>query len=183
MGKENTGKNRQKVAKWIIEMLPKKCCNCGSGKNIQYHHIVPATCGGNDVPSNIAVLCCDCHSKVHYGKGGVINHGDCVKRGMAEAKKRGTHFGKKSADYDGIMSLIAKHSTKFNSRYELDFLYTESEIAEMAGVKMSLYHKCQRMLIEAMQKEEWPYEFEKPKQILPHALYDHYIRKLRGDAV
>jgi len=45
------------------------CCNCGTdcGKEIEYHHIVPLCCGGNDTVGNLAPLCPDCHSLVTFG--------------------------------------------------------------------------------------------------------------------
>ena len=168
--------SREKVAKWLQDMLPKKCMNCGATKNLQYHHIVPARYGGGDVPTNIAVLCGDCHSKVHYAKDGVINHGDCVRAGMIEARKRGVHLGRKCADYEKVMRLIAENSTQFNPLS----MTTETEIMEMAGVKNVCYAKCKRMLIEAMGKDEWPYEWERPKMIANRPTYDRVLKKARG---
>ena len=179
MSRDTNGKNRQIVAKWLRDMLPKKCCNCGATKNLQYHHIVPAICGGNDVPTNIAVLCGDCHSKVHYGKGEVINHGECIKRGQAEAKKRSVRLGKKPGDYEKIMRLIAERSTQFNE----GSMTTEHEIMAEAGVKEVCYAKCKRMLFAAMSEDEWPYEWAKPTQVRNMPLYDRVIKKMRGTAI
>ena len=41
------------------------CVNCGSSEGIEYHHIVPLACGGNNVFTNIVPLCWECHSKAH----------------------------------------------------------------------------------------------------------------------
>ena len=51
------------------------CANCGSDKDIQYHHIVPILYGGTNNLSNIVPLCRFCHGKAHgrfsisYGSG------------------------------------------------------------------------------------------------------------------
>lgn len=46
------------------------CCNCGRecGGEIEYHHVVPLESGGNDIESNLAPLCYECHSMVHFQK-------------------------------------------------------------------------------------------------------------------
>ena len=48
------------------KLLGSVCCNCGAdvGDAIEYHHIVPLSGGGNDIMSNLAPLCPDCHSIV-----------------------------------------------------------------------------------------------------------------------
>ena len=167
---------REMVSKWIRDMLPKKCVNCGSTISLTYHHIVPVTYGGNDVPSNIAVLCSDCHSKVHYGKAGIINHNECVKLGIAKARERGIKVGRKPIDYEKVMRLISEKSTQFND----DSLVTEREIAEEAGVKYTTYAKCKRKLFAAMEQETWPYDWPKPTFRRNYPLYEHCIKELRG---
>lgn len=49
-------------------LLGSICCNCGTecGKDIEYHHIVPLERGGRDVLSNLAPVCYDCHTKIHF---------------------------------------------------------------------------------------------------------------------
>ena len=170
---------REKPAKWIRDMLPKKCMNCGSTKGIIYHHIVPVTLGGNEVPSNIAVLCSVCHGKVHLGKDGVIDHGQLVKSGQERARKNGKTIGRPSADGENIIRAIAEQSTQFNE----NSLVTEAEIREQLGIKNVCYTKYKRKLIAAMQEEVWPYEWEKPKVVKYRPLYDRVIKKMRGDAV
>lgn len=173
---------RPTVAKWIKEMLPKKCMNCGSEKDLVYHHIVPVSVGGNDIPSNIAVLCVSCHGRLHYGKDGVMVHGDQVKEGMKRAKARGVQFGPKTGikakkDHEKVMRLIAENSTQFNP----ESMTTEPEIMEMAGVKPVCYHECKRELLAAMELPEWPYEWEKPVKYLDHPLYEHYLLRVRAE--
>ena len=49
-------------------MLGTVCCNCGKEcqGEIEYHHIVPLERGGKDVISNLAPVCYDCHTKIHF---------------------------------------------------------------------------------------------------------------------
>lgn len=172
-------RDREKVARWLREMLPKKCCNCGSTKDLNYHHIVPVIFGGNEVPSNVAVLCGKCHDTVHYGESGTISHTEAVKIGIERARKRGVKFGRKPADGEIIMRTIAENSTQFNA----DSLMTEHEIMGMLKIKEVCYSKYKRKLFEAMTADIWPYSWEKPVQVRNRPLYDSFIRKMRGDVV
>lgn len=43
----------------------KICSNCGSDKEIEFHHIVPLINGGTNAISNIVPLCEECHFKAH----------------------------------------------------------------------------------------------------------------------
>ena len=55
------------------------CQCCGSSQSIEYDHIMPFSCGGTSVVSNIQLLClkCNrsksnsCYCKVHYRKVGI----------------------------------------------------------------------------------------------------------------
>lgn len=163
-------------AKWIRDMLPKKCVNCGSTNGIVYHHIVPVELGGNEVPSNIAVLCSVCHGKVHYGKDGVMDHGQLIKSGQQRARMSGKTIGRKPADGERIMRAIAEQSTEFNK----DSLITEAEIRDKLGIKNVCYCKYKRKLKEAMEAEVWPYAWEKPVQVRNVPLYEYMVKRLRG---
>ena len=177
MGKTRTGANRTIVAKWLRDQLPKKCYNCGAIKDLQYHHIVPVIYGGNDVPSNIAVLCGNCHSNVHFGKGTTINHSDCVRRGQAAAKARGVKIGRKPRQNIGdALRTIAERSTQFNEEPK----YTEHEVMDALGIKEVCYYKYKKMLKEAMSAEVWPYDWPKPVEVRKKPLYDHVVKDMRG---
>jgi hypothetical protein len=43
----------------------RRCDNCGSSQHVQDHHIHPVQYGGSDSPSNIILLCKDCHEEEH----------------------------------------------------------------------------------------------------------------------
>lgn len=166
------------VSQWIKDSKYKFCAVCGKTEDLQYHHWLPVELGGKDEPENIIVLCAKHHQEFHR-QGGAIKHNRLVREGIRKAKERGVHVGKKPADYEKVMRLIAENSTQFNDTS----LTTEHEIMKMAGVKDVCYSKCKRMLFEAMTADVWPYSWEKPVQIRNRPLYDSFIRKMRGDVV
>ena len=174
---------RQTVSKKIRDVLPKTCCNCGATENLVYHHIVPVSVGGKDIASNIAVVCPDCHGLIHrYDEIAKYGRGDLIKEGIAKAKAKGYKNGRKPADYENVMRLIAEHSTQFNDVNNPNYKpYTEHEIMEMGNVKEVCYNKCKRMLIEAMQADEWIYSWDKPTIHNNRPLYDRVIRKMRSE--
>lgn len=180
-GKEKTEVNTMSsrtIAKWIKDSKYHFCAACGSEDDLQYHHLVPISRGGTDEPSNIIVLCAVCHQKWHQ-QGGSDHHNHLVKDGIAEAKKRGVRVGKPPLDYEKVMKLIAEYSTQFNE----DSITTEHEIMDMAEIKPVSYAKCKRMLLSAMQEEVWPYSWDKPVQVRKHPLYDHCVKRMRGEMV
>lgn len=44
------------------------CTNCGSGKILQAHHVVPLSKGGTNRLDNLTLLCRRCHRRTHGGK-------------------------------------------------------------------------------------------------------------------
>lgn len=166
------------IPQWIKDAKPRYCAACGKETDLQYHHLVPVLLGGKTEPNNIIVLCGVCHQRWHDQRG-AEKHNNLVKVGIAKAKESGVKVGRKPADQEKIMRLIAENSTQFNA----DSLTTENEIMEMAGVKPSCYHKCKRALLSAMERDTWPYEWEKPERIRNVPLYDAQIKRLRGDAI
>jgi predicted metal-binding protein len=151
----------------------KKCAFCGSSKDLEIAHFNPRL---EATFENLIVCCSQCHMKYMHDEEVVHRHADMVRESIREAKARGVHFGKKPADYEKVMRLIAENSTQFNP----NSLTTEHEIMEMAGVKEVCYAKCKRMLIAAIQDDVWKYDFSKPKQIRNHPMYEHHIKRIRG---
>lgn len=43
-------------------------CKCCGGKIEHYHHIIPKSKGGSDLPENMIGICLSCHEKIHTGK-------------------------------------------------------------------------------------------------------------------
>lgn len=166
------------IPKWIMESKYHFCAACGREDDLQYHHLVPVACGGANEPDNIIVLCAVCHQKWHM-QGGKYKHNHLIKDGIAEAKKRGIHVGRKPADGENIIRTIAEKSTQFNE----DSLTTEHEIMEMLGIKEVCYAKYKRKLLAAMQEDVWPYSWDKPVQVRKRPLYDHCVKQMRGEMV
>lgn len=53
------------VRKRVFDRWGHKCCNCGTTENLRLDHIVAVKVGGNDIESNLCVLCVQCHYKKH----------------------------------------------------------------------------------------------------------------------
>jgi len=66
------------------------CLNCEAIAT-HAHHIVPLSLGGNDILSNLASLCEECHERVHGIK--LQNHAELTKKGLQKAKERGVKLG------------------------------------------------------------------------------------------
>lgn len=162
------------IPQWIKDQKYHFCAICGAEDDLQYHHWIPKSLGGKTEFANIMVVCATCHQKRHDQKGR-DHHNYLVKNGIAKAKERGVKVGKPSADYEKVMRLIAENSTQFNR----DSLVTEHEIMEMAGIKEVCYAKCKRMLFTAINADEWPYDWAKPRQIRNRPLYDRVIKYKR----
>ena len=64
------GKYSRKIARMAKKelILGSICCNCGRdcADEIEYHHIVPLERGGKDILSNLAPVCYECHSVIHF---------------------------------------------------------------------------------------------------------------------
>ena len=152
------------------------CALCHSTTDLELAHLDPNAPATFD---NLMVLCSKCHMEKWHLVKAERRHADMVRRGIRTAKENGVHFGKKPADYEKVMRLIAERSTQFNE----DSLITEHEIMAAAGVKEVCYAKCKRMLLEEIQRDDWPYDWEKPAQVSLRPMYEHKIKRLRGDAV
>ena len=151
------------------------CALCHTTADLELNHFDP------DKPAtvdNLIVLCSLHHGQWHEMRSR-SRHADLVRKGIADAKTRGVHFGAPRADYERVMRLIAEHSTQFNRFSEI----TEHEIMEMAGVKEVCYAKCKRMLLEAMELPEWPYTWPKPISARNRPMYDRQIRRQRGETI
>ena len=166
------------IPKWIKDKKYHFCAICGAEDDLQYHHWIPESLGGKTEFENIMVVCATCHQKRHDQKCS-DHHNYLVKNGIAKARERGVKVGKKPADYEKVMRLIAENSTQFNRYSEV----TEHEIMEMAGVKSVCYAKCKRMLLEAINSDEWPYAWKKPVEVFSRPIYEHKLKRLRGDAI
>ena len=42
-----------------------ECENCGSASELEWHHVIPWSEGGDDSEENLQVLCNECHTRYH----------------------------------------------------------------------------------------------------------------------
>lgn len=167
------------IPQWMKDAKYHFCAACGSEDDLQYHHLVPVSLGGENSPSNIIVLCAACHQKWHK-QGGRTNHNYLVKDGIAKAKANGVKMGRKPrSDESDILRTIAEKSTQFNE----GSLITEGEIMDELNLRPTQYSKYKRRLFAAMEYDKWPYDWEKPVQVRWMPMYERKIKRLRGDAV
>lgn len=167
---------------WIKDAKYKFCAVCGRTDDLQYHHWEPDN-GHNTVPENIIVLCAKHHQEFHE-QAGRIKHNRLVKEGIEKAREQGVRVGRKPANHENIIRMIAENSTQFNDIYDIDYSpKTEHEIMEMADVKEVCYAKCKRMLIDAYNADVWPYDWPKPKRMSKRPLYDSNIKEWRDGSI
>ncbi|CEG23139.1 HNH endonuclease [Planococcus massiliensis] len=65
-------RERRKMSKGLIreikEIYKNKCAVCGTEKNIDIHHILPVSEGGESLPHNLQLLCVEHHAEAHKGE-------------------------------------------------------------------------------------------------------------------
>lgn len=62
-GKKDNHPQAQNIIRSSISK--RKCYRCGTTTNLQEHHLRPLSLGGQDIPSNIIILCKNCHEDEH----------------------------------------------------------------------------------------------------------------------
>jgi hypothetical protein len=118
-----------------------RCCNCGSTKELEYHHIVPVSLGGNDINSNMTCLCYPCHQKIHYGESKHGLHSTVIKMGLEVAKKRGKKLGRPAT---GVPKEFIKEYNKLQSG-EYGSI-TIVQFAKLQGIAVSTFYKYTNIL-------------------------------------
>ena len=58
------GKKRQLHFKYISEHRKERCGKCGSTENLEWHHMIPLSIGGESCDENMVCLCSECHRKI-----------------------------------------------------------------------------------------------------------------------
>ena len=83
------------------------CVICGTNKNIEHHHIIPVSKGGDDHPHNFISLCVEHHGMIHSVRPGSWAHRkELQKIGIEKAKREGKcKGGKVRIDYDEVKRL------------------------------------------------------------------------------
>lgn len=151
------------------------CINCGATEELQYHHVVPISMGGNDIPSNMVCVCARCHSMIHYGKDGSIPRNSAISAGLRKAQAEGKHIGRPPRDAETVLQAIAEHSTQFGGTW------TEDEIMESVNLHPVCYSKYKRRLLEDVASAEgWNHTFDRPTQVRNRPMYKHQILRMRS---
>lgn len=65
--KERIKSNNPSFKRALVGVHGDRCVNCGSGDDIEFHHIVPLSLGGTNNYGNVVPLCWKCHKAVHGG--------------------------------------------------------------------------------------------------------------------
>ncbi|RKI87880.1 HNH endonuclease [Parablautia intestinalis] len=113
-----------------------QCRNCGSKKELEYHHVVPISLGGKDVNSNIVCLCYPCHQKIHYGESKHGLHSTVIKKGLDVARKKGKKLGRPAT---GVPKEFIKEYNKLQSG-EYGSI-TIVQFAKLQGIAVSTFYK------------------------------------------
>ena len=64
------------------------CFECGSTEEIQMHHIVPKSRGGEKMIS----ICYCCHQKAHHKKSKSVKHSQLISEGIAKSRAAGMEW-------------------------------------------------------------------------------------------
>lgn len=123
------------------EEIGLQCCNCGSKIDLQYHHIVPLSLGGNNILSNLCCLCYKCHSLLHFGNKKNINHSEATKAGIQKAKAQGKQIGMKK----GTKLITKKSITSKEKIRELNIDFngnlSNEETYKFIGISRKTFYK------------------------------------------
>lgn len=105
------------------------CVICGTNKDLQHHHIIPKSMGGDDHAHNILTLCCDHHEWIH-GIRRTRNtlFSELVKAGQKAANNFG---GRPAIDKNVIDSVIYLWKTGHSYR----------QIRKLTGVSLASVQK------------------------------------------
>lgn len=130
------------------DYIGRVCVNCGSTEDIEYHHIVPLSLGGNDVLSNIQPLCYECHSKLHFGESKHVNHSSLTKVGLARARANGKQIGGKTGvKLTTKKSVSAKEIIRTHSK-DFGGTLSDAECIKLAGISRNSFYKYKREIKE-----------------------------------
>jgi len=72
--------NRKTANYHLISVLGGSCIKCKSTENLQLHHKIPLSKGGQDEVKNLEVLCTLCHNKAHNYVKKINKHKSIVLR-------------------------------------------------------------------------------------------------------
>lgn len=73
-----------KIRKVFLENSTKQCKRCCSIKNLEVHHIIPISDGGDNDFNNLIVLCKSCHNEWHKTEQHYLKFDDFIKKPPSE---------------------------------------------------------------------------------------------------
>ena len=79
------------------------CFECGRDGDLHEHHVIPRALGG----TRTVPLCEFCHSLVH-GRN-MVKHTRLVRKGIAEARRKGVTLGRPPGSEVGAAAFLVKH--------------------------------------------------------------------------
>lgn len=134
------------------------CINCGKPATA-LHHIVPLVLGGNDIPSNIAPLCDECHGKIHgvAFKNGNLSHSDLIRQGIARKKEamergeiyKGRNYTKKTNNFLGRPKKTKKDiPAKFKRLYKNHAYNSIADLANKCGISKGTAYNYIKLINE-----------------------------------
>ncbi len=83
------------------------CFECESTNNLEIHHVVPRSEGGNKT----VYLCPNCHMKVHDIKGERRDKLNMlVKKGIVRAREKGIRLGRPKGNKQSTEDFLSKYS-------------------------------------------------------------------------
>lgn len=137
---------RETLSEKDKNIIGRICCNCGETEDLEYHHIVPLSLGGNDILSNYCCLCYNCHSLLHFGEKKNISHSEATKKGIEKAKLNGKQIGAvKGKKLTTKKSVIAKELIrKYNKDFEGQL--TNEETWQKIGISKMSFYKYKKQL-------------------------------------
>ena len=123
------------------------CCNCGNEQDLEYHHIIPLSLGGQNKLSNLCCLCNNCHSLLHFGENKNISHSEATKQGLQRAKERGTQLGRpKGTKLVTKKSLEAKELIK-KLNYTFEGNLNNEATYKQIGISRNTFYKYKNELL------------------------------------
>jgi len=131
---------RRKLTELDKDIIGNKCSNCGCDKDLEYHHIIPLACGGNDINSNMVCLCGKCHSIIHglQKDGYNLAHSILIKNGIKRARHKGTVLGRPKT---GVPKLFKDEYVKFLNKEGVYSNCSTSHFAFLNDIAISTYYK------------------------------------------
>lgn len=147
-------KTRRNLTQEEKLIIGEKCCNCGNTNDLEYHHIIPLSLGGNNNLSNYCCLCYKCHSLLHFSKERGINHSKLTKIGLEKAKKSGKKLGlKKGTKLTTQKSIVTKEKILTYSK-NFHGTLNDTDCIKLLGVARNTFYKYKRELVKELKAKE-----------------------------